>query len=216
MEGRINLSVFMLSKAALNAISKQPSRTLAQTLIMYCLNYTWLSNSTHVKPPQALRLQKTSPELSDGAQRFRLDHRLPRTQLLVLQPLPPELHYLLEAELLVWCVARHCYCVQPPQTYNDTMEDTFLCAGRRTGSVLEGSTFFKCDICWTTDATAEYSCTCLFIYLLHNECYNKLLIDWFMSSHSLIKSYKWKKKKKIGLKHSIICHPVQSVHTNIQ
>lgn len=81
---------------------------------------------THVKPPQALGLQKASPELGDGAAGFSWQHGLPRAELLVLQPLPPELCKLLETELLVWSVPRHCLFldIQPQEAYNDTMEDT--------------------------------------------------------------------------------------------
>lgn len=83
-------------------------------------------SSTHVKSPQALGLQKASPELGDRPWWLSLYHRFPRTELLVLQPLSPELYKLIETELLVRRVPSHCLFlnVQPGGSYNDTMEDT--------------------------------------------------------------------------------------------
>lgn len=81
---------------------------------------------THVKSPQALGLQKASPELGDRPWWLSLYHRFPRTELLVFQPLSPELYKLFETELLVRRVPSHCLFlnVQPGGSYNDTMEDT--------------------------------------------------------------------------------------------
>lgn len=93
-----------------------------------CCFASMLANisSTHVKSPQALGLQKASPELGDRPWWLSLYHRFPRTELLVLQPLSPELHKLFETELLVRRVPSHCLFlnVQPAGSYNDTMEDT--------------------------------------------------------------------------------------------
>merc|ERR1719427_348826 len=62
-----------------------------------------------IKPPHRLGLQKVSPEPLDGggAPSFRLEDGLPCAELLVLQPLSPQLDELLHAELLVRRVARH-------------------------------------------------------------------------------------------------------------
>lgn len=68
-----------------------------------------LTAGTHVKPPEGLRLQKTSPEFGNRTGGFRRHHGFPGTELLVLQPLPPQLNYLLETELLVWCVTTHFF-----------------------------------------------------------------------------------------------------------
>lgn len=83
-------------------------------------------STTHVKSPQALGLQKASPELGDRPWWLSLYHRFPRTELLVLQPLSPELYKLFETELLVRRVPSHCLFlnVQTGGSYNDTMEDT--------------------------------------------------------------------------------------------
>lgn len=83
-------------------------------------------SSTHVKSPQALWLQKASPEPGDGPRRLSLYHWFPRTELLILQPLSPELYKLFETELLIWRVPSHCLFLndQPRGSYNDTMEDT--------------------------------------------------------------------------------------------
>lgn len=91
------------------------------------------NSSTHVKSPQALGLQKASPELGDRPWWLSLYHRFPRTELLVLQPLSPELYKLFETELLVWRVPSHCLFlnVQPGGSYNDTMEDISP-VGKRT------------------------------------------------------------------------------------
>lgn len=93
--------------------------------LLFCQHVATVS-STHIKSPQALGLQKASPELGDGPGRFSLQHWFPRTELLVLQPLSPELYKLFKTELLIWRVPSHCLFlnVQPRGSYNDTMEDT--------------------------------------------------------------------------------------------
>lgn len=57
--------------------------------------------------PRSLVLQKLIPETLHRPHPLRGQHRLPGTQLLVLQPSPSQFSQLLQPQFLVWRVPRH-------------------------------------------------------------------------------------------------------------